>query len=138
MYQAAMRYQVTGLKDLSEEKLVAGLATARTVSRKSSLAMFDPKLQEVMLPKLQVCMSSLMQSSPFSNLLIKNPHFGLDILRAEYAPGCQRPAITPMATPNPPHTSAGRVLDTVSEHLDSRPKRMRMVRRQYDPDSESD
>jgi len=103
MYQAAMRYQVAGLKELSEEIFIEGLATVRSIGTKVSFAMFDPKLQEVMLPKLRECMGSLMQSSPFSNLLIKYPHFGLDILRAEYAPGCQPPAVTPMTTPNSPH-----------------------------------
>jgi len=103
MCQAAMRYQVAGLKELSEENFIEGLATVRDIGTEVAFAMFDPKLQEVMLPKLKECMSSLMQSSPFSNLLIKYPHFGLDILRAEYAPGRQPPAVTPMKTPHSPH-----------------------------------
>jgi len=104
MYQAAMRYQVAGLKDLSEENFIGGLATRRKVGTIVAFAMFDPKLQEALLPKLQECMSFLVQSVSFSNLLIEHPRFGLDILRAEYAPGYQPPDVSAITTPDSPLT----------------------------------
>jgi len=84
MFQAAMRYQVPGLKELAEEKLIEDLVTVRGPG---TITMFDPKLQAVMLPELQECMCTLVKCPAFAKLLLNHPRFGLNIITAEYAPG---------------------------------------------------